>query len=75
MKRYHVTAFDDQKITLKMPGFHLGGGLLVVPRSQIATVSSKISVLVVATADGRRFEVLRGVRAEQRELTRQAFGM
>lgn len=73
--RYNVLQHTDQLIILKRTGVRLGPSQVVLQRHQIAAVSQGVGTITVATTDGRTYLVNPGVRSQQRDLVRAAFGL
>jgi len=72
---YNVAKFNEHAVTLKRTGVHLGPAEVVVLRTQIAAVGRQLGRITVATTDGRRYVVNRGLFGTQRNLVKQAFGL
>lgn len=72
---YNVARFNDQAVVLKRTGVHLGPAEVVIVRTQIAAVSQQLGRITVATTDGRKYLVNRGLSGTQRNLVKQAFGL
>lgn len=73
---YNVSSHTEQAVTLKKAGVHLfGPSTLVIPRAQIASVKTVLGRIIVSTTAGQTYKVQMGIRNEQRELTRAAFGL
>lgn len=71
---YNLTSYTPYNVTLKKVGIHLSG-TVVIQRSQIASVRTKLGEVVVDTTDGRAFRVRSGLSKEQRALVKAAFGL
>lgn len=72
---YNVARFNDQAVVLKRTGVHLGPAEVVILRTQIAAVSRQLGRITVATTDGRKYLVNRGLSGKQRAQVKQAFGL
>lgn len=72
---YNVFRSTDQAVTLKRTGLHVGPAEVVILRTQIAAVSQQLGRITVATTDGRKYLVNRGLSGTQRNLVKQAFGL
>jgi hypothetical protein len=77
---YIVLRFDAQFVMLSpfaSISRRLGGGEAetMIARSAIVSVAKDGAVLNVTTVDGRAYEIMFGVRKQQINLTRAAFGL
>lgn len=80
-KRYTVVRYDRDSITIAPIGSiarlltRPGITDIRITRTAITTTNREAGKILVATSDGRRYEILPGVRGEQRQLTFDALGI
>lgn len=74
-KRYHVTGHSQYSVTIQENGPHLFPKVVTLQRAAITSITSKLSGLYVATSAGQVYHLDHGIRAEQRALTSEAFGL
>jgi hypothetical protein len=73
-KRYYVTAHTPVAITLKETGKIFGGEVVTLQRAGL-TITEKLTHWELLSSAGVSYYVNEGVRAEQRALTKAAFGV